>query len=377
MPDIDPESYREQLAEKEKRVRELFCHHCLPEIELFPSPPLHFRMRAEFRIWHQGERSFYAMTPVGDHRPRPITDFPIGSKQMLDAMHPLLAEINAQSTLRHKLYAVEFLTTLSGQVLVTLIYHRRLDADWQQTAQILSSKLNIGIIGRSKKQKIVLDRDYVVETLSVDDETYYYQQVETGFTQPNARVNEKMLAWAKRVSRGLNDDLLELYCGNGNFTMVLSENFNRVLATELAKISVRSALFNLQLNNVANVQIVRMSSEEFTAALNGARSFNRLKEIDLSSYRFSTIFVDPPRAGLDSETIKLASRFDNILYISCNPQTLRENLDKLSATHRVTHFALFDQFPYTPHVECGALLKSLKGIPALIKPVGYPPETGH
>ena len=67
--------------------------------------------------------------------------------------------------------------------------------------------------------------------------------------------------------------------------------------------------------------------------------------------------MDPPRAGLDPATTALVSGFDNILYISCNPQTLVANLHEISLTHRVTDLAMFDQFPYTHHMEMGVLLQ--------------------
>jgi tRNA (uracil-5-)-methyltransferase len=51
-------------------------------------------------------------------------------------------------------------------------------------------------------------------------------QVEGGFSQPNGRMCEKMLAWAAGATRGSGaHDLLELYCGNGNFTVALAPNF--------------------------------------------------------------------------------------------------------------------------------------------------------
>ena len=358
MQDIDPANYHDQLLQKQQRIRALFAGDDLPEIEVFTSPPLHFRMRAEFRIWHEGDESFYAMNPPGEKKPQPIDGFPIGSEAMVAAMPPLLEAINGDQVLRRKLYAVEFLTTLSGEVLVTLIYHRPLDGNWERAARLLADRLGIGLIGRSRKQKVVLDRDFVTEQLTVDGKTCRYQQVETGFTQPNARVNEKMLAWAKAASGDIGGDLLELYCGNGNFTVVLSGNFRKVLATELSKVSVRSAEYNFALNGVTNVAIARMSSEEFTDALNGVRAFNRLRHVDLGAYDFSTLFVDPPRAGLDPATLALAARFDNILYISCNPETLKANIDTLSTSHGIERFAIFDQFPYTDHIECGALLRT-------------------
>ncbi len=143
----------------------------------------------------------------------------------------------------------------------------------------------------------------------------------------------------------LKGDLLELYCGNGNFSLALARNFDRVLATEIAKPSVAAAQYNIAANHIDNVQIIRMAAEEFTQAMNGVREFNRLQGIDLKSYQCETIFVDPPRSGLDSETEKMVQAYPRILYISCNPETLCKNLETLSQTHKVERLALFDQFP--------------------------------
>jgi tRNA (uracil-5-)-methyltransferase len=150
---------------------------------------------------------------------------------------------------------------------------------------------------------------------------------------------------------------VELYCGNGNFTAVLAQHFDQVLATEISKVSVSSARANFSANHIENINVIRMSSEEFTQALNRERPFRRLADIDLDSYNFSTILVDPPRAGLDADTLKLISRFDNIVYISCNPQTLADNLKQICISHQIESAAVFDQFPWTAHLESGVLLK--------------------
>lgn len=101
---------------------------------------------------------------------------------------------------------------------------------------------------------------------------------------------------------------------------------------------------------------MRLSSEEFTQAIDKVRLFRRLADIDLDSYNFDTVLVDPPRAGLDKDACAIVARFPQILYISCNPEIQLENLELLSQTHRIKHFALFDQFPYTDHTETGLLL---------------------
>lgn len=353
-----PETYEQQLQEKVQLTQSEFKSLYSGDIDVYASEPIHFRMRAEFKIWHKDNIAHYAMYQPGEYKkPVIINEFTIGSETICDLMPKLIQAINVSETLRRKLFQVEFLTTMTKQSVITLLYHKPLDATWEHEARALSRALNTQIIGRSRKQKVVLETDFVIEELQVNQTTFRYQQVETGFTQPNAKVCEKMLNWAYEASENLGGDLVELYCGNGNFTLPLSRNFNKVLATEVSKTSVNSALYNIKANNIENIQIARMSSEEFTQALNGEREFRRLKDIDLSSYSFSTIFVDPPRAGLDTETEKLCSRFDNIIYISCNPETLKDNLSFLSQTHTIEKMALFDQFPYTTHRECGVILK--------------------
>lgn len=102
----------------------------------------------------------------------------------------------------------------------------------------------------------------------------------------------------------------------------------------------------------------RLSSEEFSEAYSGKRTFNRLKEnnIVFAEYNLSTVLVDPPRAGLDKDTCKLMQQFQRIVYISCNPETLARDLEVLKESHTIQKVAAFDQFPYTHHLESGVFL---------------------
>lgn len=360
IPIVHPERYEEQLTEKANCIRSEFTTFDIPELELFRSKASHYRMRAEFHIWHEGDRCYYRMFDPQTKLPFEVTSFPCGSKTINRLMMPLMEAIIASDLLKKRLFQVEFLTTQTNETLVSLIYHRQLDKLWRQKATALQKQFGIRIIGRARKQKLVLDKDYVTETLTVDGNPFYYTQVENSFTQPNAGVNEHMLAWTSRVSKEITSDsgsdLLELYCGNGNFTCVLSRYFTKMLATEIAKTSVHSARENFKLNGVKNVEIARLSSEEFTLAINKKRTFRRLSKINLDGYDFSTILVDPPRSGLDEGTERLVQNFDNILYISCNPETLKKNLSTICQTHKIEKIALFDQFPYTHHAEMGVHL---------------------
>ena len=166
-----------------------------------------------------------------------------------------------------------------------------------------------------------------------------------------------MIKWAKECAVGAHSgDFLESYCGLGNFTLPLSKLFTKVLATEISKSSIKAAKENCEINNIENIVFARLSSSEMTEALKGERKFRRLEGIDLDSYDFSCVLVDPPRAGLDDDTRELISKIDYIIYISCNPDTLIRDLEEITSTHKVVRATIFDQFPYTTHVESGVFL---------------------
>jgi tRNA (uracil-5-)-methyltransferase len=357
-------SYEEQLKRKEKRVAELLKLFYQEDMEIFDSPSDHYRARAEFRIWHEGERCDYAMgkMPVDGVREKGAIDIqecPKVIEPIEKRMWKLLDKINAsRNVLKQRLFAVEFLATTTDECLITMLYHRKLDDVWSVEAKLLETELSCKIMGRSRKQKVILSDEFVTEKLEVDGKIFTYVQYESGFTQPNPTVNVKMIEWAIRQAKKVgHGDFLESYCGLGNFTLPLSHYFEKVLATEISKRSIHAALENCALNGIENITFARLASEEMTEALNGVREFSRLKEIDLKSYDFSTVLVDPPRAGLDKGTIELISNIDNIIYISCNPETLARDLETLTKTHEVVDAAIYDQFPHTEHVESGVFLQ--------------------
>lgn len=355
------EKYQRQLDEKTTRVKELLSTFYESTIDIYASQPSNFRMRAEFRIWHDGPDTYHIMFDKVDKEQYRVDQLAAASKVINSGMQIMTEAFAGNEVLRRKLFQVDYLSTLTEELLVTMIYHKQLDEEWEAEIKQLKAAFpkhfNVNFIGRSKKQKVMLDNDFVIEKLSIKDKTYQFKQIENSFTQPNAKVNCSMIEWAMAQVNDKSRDLLELYCGSGNFSVPLASCFKSVLATEISKTSVNAAQFNIAANNIDNLDIVRLSSEEFVEAMTGVREFKRLKEVNLSGYDFSTVLVDPPRAGIDDKTIALIQRFDNIIYISCNPLTLADNLQELSKTHKVKRAALFDQFPFTEHIESGVYLE--------------------
>jgi len=349
------DGYDGQLEEKLTINKERFAPYYSGTIKVFRSPDEHYRARSEFKIWHEGDVIHYAMNHAENKGVVFVDECP-QVNEYIAALMPKLLERIQKEALGFKLFGADFLSSSSGEIVVSLLYHRKLESDWEEKAKEMAKELGIYIIGRSRKQKVVIGQDYITESLTIQNRTYKFNYIENSFTQPNPRVNEQMIAWAMDAFGTTQGDLLELYCGAGNFTIPFATRFDKVLATEISKSSINAAKTNMLLNSVENIEFIRMSVEEFTQALTGVREFRRMQHIDMNSYNINSIFVDPPRSGMDEFSSKFSTQYDTIVYISCNPETLYRDLAILSESHEVADMALFDQFPYTHHVEIGVKL---------------------
>jgi len=348
--------YEAQLEKKLVENRALFRPFYTGDFDVVRSQSQAFRARAEFRLWHEDDEISYAMNNMTKDGMVLINSCSIVTSPIAKLMPEVIALVK-EKEIDFKLFHIDFLSTTHGETVVSLLYHRKLDEAWTVKATQIAKALDIHIIGRSRKQKVIIGQDFVTEVLHVDGKSYKFEHIENSFTQPNAKVNEKMIEWVLEQTKGTQGDLLELYCGAGNFTLPLTQNFKKIVATEISKSSIKAAKNNCDLNNIDTITFLRMSSEEFVQAFEKQRVFTRLKDISLDEYNLNSIFVDPPRSGLDETTLQLAQNFDTIIYISCNPLTLKRDLETLVTTHTIEKMAVFDQFAYTNHLEMGVVLR--------------------
>lgn len=340
----------------------------LPQAQTFKSYPMHYRMRSEFSIFQTQDSFDYIMfEKVKNTKHKIIVNTcPIHTQAINKLMTPLKELICQNQELKYKLFEIDFLANQQDQIIVCLCYHKNLAANFINELKGLKANLckqnfKVNIIARAKKQFIQADIDYVIENYKLKDgHILKLKQVEGTFSQPNAKTCTHMLDFARDCVKEIDtQDLLELYCGSGTFTIALAPFFNKVLATEVARVPTQTALFNLAQNNITNTKLVRLSAQEVKEALSKTRSFRRLLEqnINLDDYNFTTTFIDPPRCGLqDKEALEFTARHDNIIYISCGKESFINDLKVLTLTHDIKKLAFFDQFPYTDHLESGALL---------------------
>lgn len=366
----DPAHYEEYLQEKIAAATDMLQSYDLrlPQFDVFRSEPEFYRMRAEFAVFQeQGKLSFAMFEKHGRDKQRLFLDsFPVACRSINQGMHLLQKYAPDFEEITCRLFAVSFLAASDDSLVISLNYHRHLDASlWKTAALKLRERLHAEglraeLLGRARKQKITALSDTITETLKVAGKNIRWLQTEGCFTQPNAGICRPLLEFARSCAADCQDrDLLELYCGSGTFTVCLAELFRKVLATEVNRAATAGALKNLALNGVVNTKVIRLSAVEVAEALQGTREFTRLKlaSVDPRAYDFSTLLIDPPREGLKFDSARaFASRFQRIIYISCSPNSLGEDLQYLTRTHHIARLAFFDQFPYTPHLESGVLL---------------------
>ena len=355
------EPYAIALTTKRKSFENIFGF--TPD-KVFDSAPRGFRARGEFRLHRERDKEgnttalSLCMNSIGANSRTPIKNCP----NLLPHLQALLAKLPTlllPTPLEHKLYAINLLGSNTQETILTLIYHKKLDEAWHTAAESLAKSLNISIIGRAKNQKITIGKSLITSTITLKEQTLTYLHQEGSFSQPNPAINAKMLSFiTESIAGHERRDLLEMYCGSGNFTIALARYFHKVLATEVVKSAIPILEQNAQNNQIHNIHPARLSGAETIEALKFSRDFFRLKGLDLREFDFSHILIDPPRSGIaDAQILDFIAKFDTIIYISCNPLTLQSDYAHLSRTHTITQSAIFDQFPHTHHLESALILQ--------------------
>ena len=313
------------------------------------SPSTSFRSRCEFSYG----KNHYVMHDINEKIY--IKTFKDASLDIQNLMPVLLKRINENNEVNHKLFQVNFRSNQHNKIMVTMIYHKIIDKSLINIVNQISDDLKVNIIIRSKNYKYETRGLYLDDTLIYKNLKIY--QTDNTFTQSNKYLVDKMIF--KVIDFIENpDDLLELYCGIGTFTIPLSFIFNKVLATENNRNSIKCLRKSLKENNISNIHNARLSSDEVSELFKG-KIFNRMNSKSISDFNFSHILLDPPRSGLTEDVINLASNFKNIIYVSCNPETYIRDIN-LIRSHKITNIELFDQFPNKNHLEIVSVLKMIE-----------------
>ena len=142
------------------------------------------------------------------------------------------------------------------------------------------------------------------------------------------------------INRG--DLVLDLYCGVGTITLAMAKAAGKVIGVEVIEQAAADARENAKRNGIENAEF--FCSDAGKAAL----------ELENQGIHPDVVIVDPPRKGLNGDTIEALDRMSprRIVYVSCDPATLARDVALLKDRgYRVQNAMAADLFPRCAHVE--------------------------
>jgi 23S rRNA (uracil1939-C5)-methyltransferase len=146
-----------------------------------------------------------------------------------------------------------------------------------------------------------------------------------------------------------DEEVLDLYCGNGTISLFLSTKAQSVIGVESVEETVQNARRNAEQNGVTNCEFICGEAKKVLA------------EFEQQDRDFDLVVTDPPRAGLHPKVVKslLSLRPQKIIYVSCNPTTLARDVRILcEGSYNLEEVQPVDMFPHTFHIESVARLVS-------------------
>ena len=141
--------------------------------------------------------------------------------------------------------------------------------------------------------------------------------------------------------------VLDAYSGIGTISLIASKHVKKVVGVEIVKEAIIDAKKNAKLNNIDNAEFICGDAPEV------------FKDLVNNKVKFSTVFVDPPRKGLDERFVQTLRELkpEKIVYVSCEPETLARDVALLSDIYDIKNIQPVDMFPMTFHVETVVCLR--------------------
>lgn len=268
---------------------------------------------------------------------------------------PVYNEETLEGLVRHIVIKVGL---RSHEIMVILVINGTKIPKEQELIEMLVKTFNVKTIVKNinkentnvilGKENIVIHGDgYIYDVLG----DYTFKISPMSFYQVNPVQAEVLYNTALEMAEITKDDVVfDLYCGIGTIGIFASSFAKKVYGVEIVEQAIEDAKENAKINNIENI--------EFYAG-DASKVFSTLME--KKNIYPDALIVDPPRKGLDSETITniLAVEPDKIIYISCNPATMTRDLKILEEKYNISNVKTVDMFPFTHHVECCCCL-SLK-----------------
>lgn len=267
---------------------------------------------------------------------------------------PVYNEITRQGAIRHIIVKIGIKT---NEIMCVIVSNKeKFDKEKELVEYITSKFPNVKTVIKNindKNTNVILGNKnvmlygdgYIYDKL----EDYTFKISANSFYQTNPIQTEKLYNKAIEFAKLDKEDILcDLYCGIGTIGIFSSNKVKKVYGIEIVEEAIEMAKENAKINNIENIEFIAGDVE---------KAFKEL--VEEQNVKPTAIIVDPPRRGLDKNTINEIINLNvlKLVYVSCNPATLVRDLKHLESKYNVKEIQPIDMFPFTSHIECVAVLE--------------------
>lgn len=351
-------AYKKQLQTKQKEIETLFRKYKKIKPIIGMVDPLNYRNKVQVSFGYDESHNVICGNYVAStHTIVPVENCMIcdeGANQIINSIIKLIIKYKIsvfdEDVMKGCIRHILIRATRTGEYMVVLVtgsftiakkdlfikdiikYNKQVKTIVQninnkRTSMILGNR-NITLYGKG----YIIDRLFKL-TFRISPSSFY---------QVN-KSQVEMLYEAAILAAKLNKDevLIDAYCGTGTIGLVASRFCKNVIGVEINKDAIKDANINMKANKIKNVEFVCDDASRFMSKLARTKT-----NIDV-------VIMDPPRTGSDKKFMDAIFKLrpKKIVYVSCNPYTLKEDLNYLSKYYKVNSMQPVDMFPYTNHIE--------------------------
>lgn len=383
--------YTEQIAKKQARVKEILKDFWNGDLPVTPTDdPFYFRNKVELGFCHQPvwkepfdkkvkrdktlplefEQTLGFKLKGRWDRAVDIEECVLFDKHLIPLLQAVRAWAKAENLpyydhrkhtgiLRHLMLRVGKNT---GQAIVVLFvtddvpektFVSAVESVWPQANIMLAVNTSLADTAAPESLRVLKGRDFIEEKIILTspqgqkEREVVFKLSPQSFFQTNTLTAQKMYSRVRALVKQIAPKVIyDLYGGAGSFSLSCADLCEKSLCVESVAPAVYNGIENAKINGVKNVQFFCAKVEDFV----------RQQPINKQD---ALIILDPPRSGMHPKAAKAVaeSGVERILYISCNPVTLAEDLKILTRHYDVTDVEAFDFFPHTDHIETLVQLK--------------------
>lgn len=238
----------------------------------------------------------------------------------------------------------------TGEILINLVTTSQIDFNLEEITEILKAlpyegnlkgivhtiNDSLSDVVQADSMEILYGQDYIIEELL----GLKFKISPFSFFQTNSKGAEKLYSIVKDfLGNAENKTVFDLYCGTGTIGQIVAPSAKKVIGIELIEEAVEAAKENAKLNGLDNCQFI---------------AGDVAKVIQDIKHKPDIIILDPPRPGVHPKAMEYVIKFNapEIVYVSCNPKTLVNDLKVLEENgYVIERVRVKDMFAHTPHVE--------------------------